>query len=189
MLPQKSHWESSLRAKLNKQSPQCCAQTAPTSSCCSYMRNSTVLLWFVILLGMKTILAQLSRAHDAISKQTLHSLARSFVSTAPCAGQGLTHAGVTGSIWSPRVFFKPVSLWAAFKPCPQQHRTGNGHHLPTSSCSKGIHIQKKAKISWISSVNHGEGKKKKKVNEIKRKKMKQEKSSHEGFSSISSLLS
>ena len=55
-----------------------------TAYCCFYTINSIV-LWFVIFLGMKIILAQIYRDYNAISKQTLHLLARTFVNTTKCA--------------------------------------------------------------------------------------------------------
>lgn len=54
-----------------------------TSYCCFYINS--IVLWFVIFLGMKIIFAQIDRDHNAISKQTLRSLARSFVNTTKCA--------------------------------------------------------------------------------------------------------
>lgn len=80
LLPQKSHWESLSKPNATSRAPDAVLRQPPTSYCCFYMINSIV-LWFVIFLGMKIILAQIYRDHNAISKQTLHLLARSFVNT------------------------------------------------------------------------------------------------------------
>lgn len=126
----KSHWESLSKPNTTSGAPDAVLRQPLTSSCCSYKINSIV-LWFVIFLGMKIILAQIYRDHNAISKQTLCLLARSFVNTTKraelCTQFAGTHVEVTAIAWSTPSIFKPGSLQAAVKPSrPAAPRVARG---------------------------------------------------------------